>query len=84
MGDVLGDLSSRRGKVQGMDTKGHFEVIRAKVPMAEMYHYSTRLRSLTQGRGSHKESMSHYEEAPHEFATKIAEEAAKHRVADED
>ncbi len=84
MGDVLGDLASRRGKVSGMDTKGTFEVIKAKVPLAEMYHYSTRLRSLTQGRGSHKESLSHYEEAPHEIATKIAEEAAKHRVEDVD
>jgi elongation factor G len=80
MGDVLGDISSRRGKVLGMDSRGGFEVVRALVPLAELHHYSTRLRSLTQGRASHKQKFDHYEEAPREFADKIAAESAKHHV----
>jgi elongation factor G len=79
MGDVMGDISSRRGKILGMDSKGSFEVIRATVPLAELHHYSTRLRSLTQGRGSHKQKFSHYEEAPHDFAQKVVEDFEKHR-----
>ena len=82
MGDVLGDISSRRGKIVGMDSKNGFEVIRAQVPLAELYHYSTRLRSLTQGLASHKQSFSHYEEAPREFADKVVQESAKHKVAE--
>jgi elongation factor G len=58
------------------------EVIRAQVPLAELYHYSTRLRSLTQGRASHKQSFSHYEEAPRDVAVKIVAESAKHHVAE--
>jgi elongation factor G len=84
MGDVLGDISSRRGKVQGMDSKGTFEVIKASVPLAELYHYSTRLRSLTQGRGSHKQRFSHYEEAPHDFAKKVVESYAQHHKVEEE
>ncbi len=84
MGDVLGDISSRRGKVQGMDSKGTFEVIKAAVPLAELHHYATRLRSLTQGKGSHKQSFSHYEEAPHEYAKKVIEAYALHKAPDED
>jgi elongation factor G len=82
MGDVMGDISSRRGKIVGMDSKNGLEVIKALVPLAELYHYSTRLRSLTQGRASHKQSFSHYEEAPREFADKVVQESAKHRVAE--
>jgi len=78
MGDVLGDISSRRGKVQGMESKGTFEVIKASVPLAELHHYATRLRSLTQGRGSHKQRFSHYEEAPHDFAKKVVDSYALH------
>ncbi len=84
MGDVLGDISSRRGKIVGMDSRSGFEVIRAQVPLAELYHYSTRLRSLTQGRATHKQSFSHYEEAPREFADKVVKESAKHKVAEEE
>ncbi len=82
MGDVLGDISSRRGKIMGMDSKNGLEVIRAQVPLAELYHYSTRLRSLTQGLASHKQSFSHYEEAPRDFADKVVLESAKHKVAE--
>ncbi|MDP4200799.1 MAG: elongation factor G [Bacteroidota bacterium] len=82
MGDVMGDISSRRGKIIGMDSTDGLEVIRAQVPLAELYHYSTRLRSLTQGRAQHKQSFSHYEEAPRDVAEKIVAEAAKHHVAE--
>lgn len=75
MGDVMGDLSSRRGKIQGMEANGPFQVIRALVPLAEMYRYSTTLRSLTQGRGIHTRSFSHYEPVPHEVAQKVIEKA---------
>ncbi|HET9136560.1 MAG TPA: elongation factor G [Candidatus Kapabacteria bacterium] len=84
MGDVLGDISSRRGKVQGMDAKGSFELIKAKVPLAELHHYSTRLRSLTQGKGSHRQKFSHYEEAPHDFASKVISSYAASRSGEEE
>lgn len=77
MGDVMGDISSRRGKIQGMDSEGSFQIVRAKVPLAELHKYSTALRSMTGGRGIHKQSFSHYEEVPYEIAEKIIEEAKK-------
>lgn len=80
MGDVLGDISSRRGKVQGMDSTGQYEIIKAMIPLAELHHYSTRIRSLTQGRGSHKQRLSHYEEAPKEFAEKVIAQSPKHHA----
>jgi len=77
MGKVMGDLSSRRGKIQGMDTEGTFQVIKALVPAKELYHYSSTLRSLTGGRGVHTEEFSHYEEMPRDAAEKVVEEAKK-------
>lgn len=74
MGDVMGDISSRRGKIQGMDSNGPFQVINAKVPLAELYKYSTTLRSLTQGRGAHTRKFSNYEEVPKDVADKIIEQ----------
>ncbi|RMD89591.1 MAG: elongation factor G [Calditrichaeota bacterium] len=71
MGDVMGDISSRRGKILGMEAEGPFQVIKAKVPLAELYRYSTTLRSLTQGRGIHRRKFSHYEEVPNEIAQKL-------------
>jgi elongation factor G len=73
MGDVMGDISSRRGRIQGMDTDGKFQVINASVPMMELYRYSTSLRSLTGGRGFHSESFSHYEEMPRDLEKKTIE-----------
>ncbi|UCH85049.1 MAG: elongation factor G, partial [Candidatus Latescibacterota bacterium] len=81
MGDVMGDLSGRRGKIQGMDPQGKFNVIRCQVPLAELYRYSTHLRSMTQGRGAHFREFSHYEEAPHDVAQKIIEEAKAEKEA---
>lgn len=78
MGDVMGDLSGRRGKIQGTENVGHFALITAQVPMAELYKYSTTLRSMTQGRGSHSRELSHYEEVPREIADKIIAEHKAH------
>jgi elongation factor G len=78
MGDVMGDLSSRRGRIQGMDQKDGLQVVRAEVPLAELYSYATGLRSLTQGRASHTRTFSHYEEVPREVADAIIAEHKAH------
>lgn len=75
LGEVMGDLSGKRGKIQGIDSRGHLQVVRAQVPLAELYKYSTTLRSMTQGRGMYESEFSHYEEVPREFAQKIVDEA---------
>lgn len=74
MGDVIGDLNSRRGRILGMERNGHKQVIRALVPRAELYRYSTALRAITQGRGDHSRKFVGYEEVPKEIAAKIIEE----------
>ncbi len=79
MGDVMGDISSKRGKILGMDSNGHFQVIKAQVPLAELYKYSSTLRSLTSGRGGHIRKFSHYEEVPKEVEQKIIDEYNKSR-----
>ncbi len=81
MGKVMGDLSSRRGKIQGMDMEGGFQLIKAHVPAKELYRYSSTLRSLTGGRGVHAESFSHYEEMPREAEQKIIEESKRAKQA---
>ena len=77
MGDLMGDLSSRRGHVQGLDTEGDRQTIRALVPMAEMLTYGSTLRSITQGRGDFHMDFSHYAEVPHSLREKIAAESGK-------
>ncbi|MCH8033693.1 MAG: elongation factor G [Bacteroidetes bacterium] len=79
MGDVMGDISSKRGKIQGMDSDGHFQIIKALVPLAELYKYSSHLRSITQGRGVHHRIFHHYEEVPKEVEQKIIGEYNKLR-----
>ncbi len=81
VGAVTGDLSSKRGKILGMGEEGRYEVIRAHVPQAELYKYSTHLRSLTQGRASHKFKFAHYEEIPREFAEKVVSQAKAEKEA---
>jgi elongation factor G len=71
MGDVLGDLSSRRGKIGGMTQRGEAQVIAASVPLSEMFGYSTRLRSMSQGRAVYSMEFSHYEEVPKSKAEEI-------------
>jgi elongation factor G len=75
MGDVIGDLNSRRGKVEGMTQRGNSQVIRAQVPMAEMFGYATDLRSKTQGRATYSMQFNSYQEVPES----IAEEIVAHR-----
>ncbi len=75
LGDVLGDISSRRGKVEGMDARGNVKVIRAFVPLAEMFGYATQLRSLTQGRANFTMQFSHYEKVPAHLAEEIIKKA---------
>jgi len=79
VGAVLGDLSSRRGRVLGVDSDGHFQVIKATVPYKQLYHYSTILRSITSGRGRHSENFSHYEELPLDQAQGVLAEARARR-----
>ena len=76
-GDVLGDLNSRRGRVQGMDQQRGMGVITAQAPLAEMQRYATDLRAITQGRGIYAMEFSHYEEVPTHVAQKIIEEAKR-------
>jgi len=75
MGDIMGDINSRRGRVLGMDTRGKNQVIKATVPMAETLKYSADLRSMTGGRGSFSIAFSHYEELPGHLADKVIAEA---------
>jgi elongation factor G len=77
MGDVIGDLNSRRGRVQGMDTNGTNQVIKGQVPLAEILKYAPDLRSMTSGRGNFTYTESHYEEVPAYIAEKIIAESKK-------
>ncbi|HLW72082.1 MAG TPA: elongation factor G [Candidatus Binataceae bacterium] len=81
MGDVIGDLNSRRGRVLGMDSKGHGQVIKALVPMAEILKYAPDLRSITSGRGSFEARFSHYDEAPPPITEKVVKEAREAKEA---
>jgi elongation factor G len=80
MGDLMGDLNSRRGRVQGMSAQGSQQMIKAQVPLSEMLTYSSTLKSITGGRGSYHMTMSHYEEVPSHQQTKII---AAHKAAKE-
>jgi elongation factor G len=71
LGDVIGDLNSRRGRVQGMDTKGSHQIVKGQVPLAEILKYAPDLRSMTSGRGTFTYTHSHYEEVPPFIAEKI-------------
>jgi elongation factor G len=75
MGDVMGDLNSKRGKPLGMEQEGSLQVIKAQVPLAEMFRYSIDLRSITGGRGTFRMSFSHYEEVPTHIAQKVIDQA---------
>jgi len=81
-GDVMGDLSSRRGKIAGMEREGNSQRIRASVPQAELYQYSVDLRSRTQGQGFYSLELDRYEQVPHEIAQKIIAEAQAAREAE--
>ncbi|MCD5326044.1 MULTISPECIES: elongation factor G [Pontibacillus] len=71
MGDIMGDVTSRRGRVEGMDTRGTAQLVKAFVPLSEMFGYATSLRSNTQGRGTYTMHFSHYEEVPKSISEEI-------------
>jgi elongation factor G len=71
MGDVMGDLNSRRGRVLGMDSRGRYQVIKAQAPMAEVLKYAIDLNALTAGRGTFKMEPARYEEVPAQLADKV-------------
>jgi elongation factor G len=86
-GDIMGDLNSRRGRVQGMDTRGKQQVVKAQVPMSEMLNYQSTLNSITAARGSFHMQFSHYDPVPSQIAQKIIQQAkdeGRIRVAEED
>jgi elongation factor G len=76
MGDVMGQITAKRGHVLGMDSDGGLQRLRAQVPQAEMFHYATELRSITQGRGRFSWRLDHYAEVPHNIAEKVVAEHA--------
>lgn len=77
MGDVMGDLNGRRGRVLGMDTQGRYQVIKAQAPMAEILQYALDLNAMTGGRGTFQVEHSHYEEVPAQLADKVIAESRK-------
>jgi elongation factor G len=83
MGDVMGDINQRRGRVQGMDSKGRNQVIKAQVPMSEMLRYSSDLRQITGGRGAFTMGFSHYDEVPAQLQERIIQDSGK-KVEEED
>jgi elongation factor G len=82
MGDIMGDLSGRRGRPQGSETLGEMHAIRAQVPLAEMLTYAPQLRSMTAGRGSFTMELDHYDEVPSNLVEKIAAEAKVRKEAE--
>jgi elongation factor G len=76
-GDVMGNLSSRRGKIAGMDPEGRYQKIRGSAPLGELYNYSVDLRSMTSGQGIYTREFSHYEEVPREITDKVIDEIKK-------
>jgi elongation factor G len=82
VGDIMGDLNSRRGRVEGVDAEEDSQVVHARVPLSEMLTYGSTLRSLTQGRGSFHMEYSHYEEVPRNLQEKIIADAKKAKEAE--
>jgi elongation factor G len=75
MGDIMGDLNSRRGRILGIEARGRFQIVKAKVPLAELHNYASTLRSLTSGRASYTRKLSHYDPMPKEVEVKVVQEA---------
>ncbi|MBR3320669.1 MAG: elongation factor G [Exiguobacterium sp.] len=75
MGDIMGDVTSRRGRVEGMEARGNAQVVKAMIPLSEMFGYATSLRSRTQGRGTYSMHFDHYEEVPKSIAEEIIKKA---------
>ncbi|MBP3648347.1 MAG: elongation factor G, partial [Clostridia bacterium] len=77
MGDIMGDMNKRRGRIMGMDKVGDLQRVTAEAPLSEMFKYATDLRSMTQARGSFTTAFERYEEVPANVAQKIIESAKK-------
>ena len=77
MGDITGDLNSRRGRIQGMDAQGDQQIIRAQIPYMEIMNYGSQLRSATGGEGSYAIEPSHYDVVPHKIAESVIAKAQK-------
>jgi len=77
VGDIMGDLNSRRGRVQGITSSGQMQIISAFVPLAEVYKYINTLRSLTQGMGHYEMEFDRYEEVPAQLAAQIIAESKR-------
>lgn len=75
MGDVMGDLQTRRAIIQGMDSEGHYQKIMAKVPLAELYKYSSTLRSISQGRAKFSRQFSEYSPVPHDIQQRLIKDS---------
>ena len=71
----MGDLSGRRGKIQGTEQEGSLQKIKAQVPLSDLHRYATSLRSMTQGKATHTRTFSHYEVVPHDIAQRLIAEA---------
>ena len=84
MGDVIGDLNSRRGRVEGMEERGEAKVVNAFVPLANMFGYATELRSMTQGRASYSMEFDHYEEVPRNIAEEVIGKRTPGKAEDKD
>lgn len=84
MGDIIGDLNKKRGKILGMEPAGKYQIVRALAPQAELSRYAIDLRSMTQGRGDFTVTFDHYEEVPAQLAEGIIAEAKKHMVEEEE
>ena len=79
MGEIMGDLSSRRGKPQGMETQGHFQIIKAIVPLAELLTYASTLKSITSDRGTYHMEFDHYDELPAQVQEKVLADYARYK-----
>jgi elongation factor G len=82
MGNVMGDLQTRRAIIMGMDSKGHYQVVRARIPLKELHKYSSTLRALTQGKAKFSSTFAEYAAVPADLQRKLAEEHAKHATDD--
>jgi elongation factor G len=78
MGDVMSDLSTRRGQIQGMDSEGSLQTVKAKVPLSELNRYYTHLKSMTQGRATYQMHFSGYAPVPRDTQDRIMKETMQH------
>jgi len=83
MGQVSGDINSKRGRIVGVEAKGDLQIIKAQVPLAEMFRYASELRSITGGRGYYSMRFSHYEIVPHRIAEKVIQQAQETKKEDQ-